>query len=232
MLTVCSSALAEGSYAKIDWLGSYVFGNGFQAYENPVFQAEIGHEFKNGFGGSIWGSLPAGLQSIGDNAATEVDVCAWYHYGLATLGISYFSIFPDNGDFHKNDVWQLNGDISKDFNFGSIVVTPGFRAEYNMPVDGTYSQETTGLYLIPRINFSAKLSERWQANVMTKFEGDLGGYGAQKALVILVAPGLTWKISDTLTANASVSMYFPSLAKSSDSRENELVPRIGISKSF
>lgn len=232
VLTMCSVVLAEGSYVKVEWLGSYVCGNGFQAYENPVWQSEIGHEFKNGFGFSIWNSLPASLQNIGDNAGTEVDVNAWYDLGPLILGVSYFSVFPDSKAFYKNDVWQLNADGNKDFDFDGIVVTPGLRVELNLPVDGAYNRQNTGFYLIPRLNLSAKLNEQWQANIMTKFEVDFGGYGAEKALIVLISPGLTWKISKTVTVDVGVNMYFPTFEKNGDPRENEFIPRVGIFKSF
>ena len=228
VLATSSNVLAEGSFADVSLLGSHVNGAGFKLYDKPLTQSRIGHEFENGIGGSVWGSLP--FESIGKNQGTETDLRMWWHDGAIILGVGYFFISPDGKRFYDNDVWQINADVSKDIKLNEIfTISPGLRAEYDMPVKGRYSSQTTGLYLFYRNILTAKLDKSWQASLAVTFEGDLGGYGAQKALITMASPGFSYKVNQNLSVNAGIDMYFPVTWQTGDPRGNFYVPKVGIS---
>lgn len=231
-LTITSAVSASGEYFVVDGLGSYVLGSGFEVYEHPVYQMEAGKNFENGFGASIWASLPTNLNNVGDNAATEVDLSAWYSKDFWTIGGAYYLMSPGTLSSTKNDIFQVNAEISKAFSLGIITATPGFKIEYNFPVDDVHSSKTTGLYLIPMIGLSCKVTDRLEINLKTKFDADLGGYGAEKALIIKVTPRVTYQISEKLSVNAGIDMYFPAFMNNKDCREKLYVPRAGTSYAF
>ncbi|HCU70811.1 MAG TPA: hypothetical protein DIC35_03615 [Candidatus Moranbacteria bacterium] len=231
-MLLTSNAFAVGSYFSSDWRESYVLGSGFEKYKNPVIQTCVGHAFGNGLEFSLWNSLPASFDGIGDNAATEIDLNALYHLGFITLGGSYFSLFPDKNEFYKNDVLQVNFEISNSFQMGQFSITPGLRIEYDFPVNGQYDKRNTGLYVIPKIDLDYALSDQWKASLNTQFEADLGGYGAQKALIIDICPKITYQINQNTSLNAGIDIYLATIKSDSDVRQDEYVPRVGISYAF
>ncbi len=232
LLAITQSAIGESYYSSIDWASSYILNSGFSTYNKPVVQTFLSREFENGFGISLFNSLPASAQYVGDNTATEGDLNGWYRHGFARFGLAYIFMFPDKDTFYKNDVWQINAEISKEFQMSELKVTPGFRMEYDLPVDGTYNRQTTGIYLIPRINLASQLNDKLSFNLMTKFEIDAGGYGADKALIIFTAPKFSYAITKNLTTNVGINMYFPTIKSERDIRKNQYVTDIGISYAF
>ena len=223
---------ASDSYATIDWRGAYVIGSGFETYKHPVIQTCIGHAFDNDFEFSFWNSLPASFDDISGNAGTEVDLNLQYHLGPLTVGAAYFFMFPDKNEFYENDVLQLNAEISKTFLFGNAIATPGFRIEYDFPTDGHFDNQNTGLYLIPKIDLAYSLNDKWKVGINTQFEVDLGGYCADKALVIDIAPKVTYQITKDISLNVGIDNYLTVVKSNEDPRQCLHIPRMGISFLF
>src|SRR5512136_1490268 len=89
------SAFAQDKpYAAVNWLGSYVFSSGFEADPHPVFQPEAGIVFDNGFDISVWASMPASMNHVGGNNATEIDLCLGYSVGPFRIGAEYYFMSP------------------------------------------------------------------------------------------------------------------------------------------
>jgi len=222
-----------GSYVTSQILDSYVLGAGFQIYDRPVIQTEVGHIFENGFGLSVWGSLPASLNDVGANAGTEVDLNVWYSFNPVTVGAAYYCMSPGTFSSIGNDIFQVNAEVSKKVLIGNgIFLTPCFRAEYNFPADDDHCSETTGLYLIPSISLAYELNDQVRISLKNKAECDMGGYGADKALIMILAPNFSFKISETLSANVGVNIYLPAIKTDDDIRKNLYVPYLGVSYSF
>ncbi|MFZ2193708.1 MAG: hypothetical protein WAV31_05680 [Candidatus Moraniibacteriota bacterium] len=227
-----SVAYASGEYLVVDGLGSYVLGSGFEVYDKPVIQMEAGKNFENGLGGSVWASLPTNFNNVGDNAATEVDLSVWYSKNFWTIGGAYYLMSPGTLTSTNNDVLQVNAEVSKAFSLGIITAIPGFRVEYNFPVDDVHNSQTTGLYLIPMVDLACNITDKLKVNMKTKLDVDMGGYGAEKALIIKVAPRMTYQLSEKLSANVGIDMYFPTFMDDTDYREDLYVTHAGISCAF
>lgn len=236
ILLVAAPAFAEGSsYVNLGWSSSYVLGDGAKVYDKPVFQAEVGHDFGGGFGGSLWWSLPASLRNVDDNAATEVDLNGWYTHGVATVGAAYFFMSPDNsGAFYKNDVLQINGEVKKPLDLGgSFVITPGCRVEYDFPVSDYHNRQTTGLYVIPSLGISYAASKNIELGLMNKLNWDVyGGYGCGRALVVKVSPSVTCKVSKEISVSGKVDIYRSLYQSAGDIDRDHTVVAVGINYAF
>jgi hypothetical protein len=225
---------AAESYATMDWVSQYVIGSGFVNYNHPALQVEVGSEFKNGLGGSVWGSVPASLYGIGNNMGTEVDLNLWYHVNKhLTVGAAYFFLSPDLWG-KENDVIQANAEVDGSLIlFGDFSVKPGFRVEYDAPADGgPYNKFTTGLYLIPMVGLNYKVNSNLNVSMNTRFTADLGGYGAEKSLIAKFSPRVTYQASKNLSVNAGMDIYIPTFKTNDEVRTNLYVSRVGVSYAF
>jgi hypothetical protein len=224
------SAFAQDKpYAAVNWLGSYVISSGSEANPHPVFQPEAGIVFDNGFDMSVWASLPASMNHVDENKATEIDLFLGYTLGPFRIGAEYDFLAPTD-DLH-NDSFEVNAQIGNGFDFGRLTVSPVFRIDYHMPVSGPHNRNTTGLYLFPSIGFSYR-ADAWTFSIGNKFIGDLGGYGADKALIAKITPNVGYQLAKGLSANAGVDMYFPIAKSGRDPRREHYIPKIGVTFSF
>ena len=237
LLAFSAKASAENSYFKFTGAESYTISSGAQLFKGHVAQFEIGHEFQSGIGGSIWWSVPASLNNIGDNKATELDAKVHYHLNpKTTIGASYFFVNPNKpGEaFFENDVMQVNAESKWVFPLNdSVTLTSGIRGEYDFPASGRHCRATTGLYILPSAELARKAGNGFTFGLMTKADWDVfGGFGASSALVVKMTPSATYAFSESILVNAGYDFYHILWRNAPDARENIGVFHFGASCAF
>ncbi len=220
LFSITSVSLGQSISVKSLFRSQYVFGNGNLVSEKPVIQSDIFASTKDGFWADAWWSLPASLENIGDNYATEFYLTVGRSGKVSdfnlTLGAGLDDLNPV-ATLDATDFLIIISEISKDVPISeSFTISPFIRTETNFTFDGT----VTGV-ILPRVGSysSLKIGERVSLDGKAYIIYDPGILSDQIGLVGNVEEALHFKIGDIMAEIPFIRFIGP--IGESDGRKKE-----------
>jgi len=235
-IMMSNAALAENSWLKItdsyfsvDWVSKYVYSSGFVAGKGSAFQPAGGITINGWLKPSFWGSVPSDPGRFNKDSVSELDTNLDAVFGRTRFGVAYYWMqrFEDTSNDAFQVSFQVSGDEIRRLQ-EKFLINYTLRVESNFPSDGKIKPETVGTYLFAIVNLSYKFSDKLTFNLGIKNVGDLGGYGADPAGLMVLTPSVTCKFAEKRTINIGLDIHKVVIQSPSDLRHDEYVLRVGM----